>query len=199
MITSIARPDILNYMKQTQSILEGHFELSSGVHTQTYFQCAKLLQYPDIAEKIGQVLASQIDVKIDTVLSPAIGGIVIGYVVARSLGARTIFVERKEGALSLRRGFEISEGERVFIVEDVITTAKSALESSAIAEGLEAEVLGYGCIVDRSQNKTGLNIKSLIQITPEIYQPQDCPLCKQGIELVKPGSKAKIKLDNIES
>ncbi len=190
---STNKVDVLNLMKLTGSILEGHFELSSGVHTDTYFQCAKLTQYHDIAETIGLELAKTIDCEVDTILSPAIGGIIIGYVVARSLGKRNIFVERKENQLSLRRGFDIKEGEKVFIIEDVITTAKSALETTAIAKSMGAEVVGYGCIADRSENKTGLNINSLIQISPVVYHWSYCPLCKQGIEIYKPGSKAKIK------
>lgn len=188
-----AKVDVLNLMKLTGSILEGHFELSSGVHTDTYFQCAKLTQYHDIAETIGMELAKKIDLEVDTILTPAIGGIIIGYVVARSLGKRNIFVERKEGQLSLRRGFEIKEGEKIFIMEDVITTAKSALETTAIAKSFGAEVVGYGCIVDRSEEKTHLNIISLLQMSPVVHHWNDCPMCKQGIEVYKPGSKVKIK------
>lgn len=196
MTATVSTVNILDLMRQTGSILEGHFELSSGVHTETYFQCAKLLQYPDIAETVGQELAKKINYDVDTILSPAVGGIVIGYVVARSLGKRTIFVERKEGRLQLRRGFEIQKSEKIFIVEDVITTAKSALESAAIAREFGATVVGYGSIIDRSNNSTGLDIKSLFQITPVIYQPEDCPLCKAGIEIVKPGTKAIVKKDH---
>ena len=190
MITA-TRTDLLALMRQTNSILEGHFELSSGVHTEIYFQCARLLQYPKIAEEVGYMLSNMVAEDVDTILSPAVGGIVIGYVVARSLGKKTIFVERKEGKLQLRRGFEINKGEKVFIIEDVITTAKSALETAAIAEGLGAEIRGYGCVVDRSKGKTGLDIKSLIQLDPVVYQPEDCPLCKKGIKIEKPGSNVK--------
>lgn len=194
MITE-AKTDVLNLMKQTGAILEGHFELSSGVHTQIYFQCAKLLQYPEIAEYAGAELAAKINYEVDTIISPAVGGIVIGYVVARSLGKRTIFVERKDGRLQLRRGFNIEPDEKLIIIEDVITTAKSALETAAIVEEFGGIVKGYGCIVDRSKGKSGLDIRSLLQVDPVVYDPNDCPLCKQGIPIEKPGSKAVVKKD----
>jgi orotate phosphoribosyltransferase len=184
--------NIIDLMKRTECMLEGHFELSSGVHTELYFQCAKLLQYPIIAELVGIELANMINEDVDTIISPAVGGIIIGYVVARSLNKKSVFVERKEGVLSLRRGFSLDPGEKVFIIEDVITTAKSALETAAIAETFGANIKGYGCIVDRSKNQTGLDIKSLVQVQPVIYQPEDCPLCRRGMPVEKPGSKAKI-------
>lgn len=182
--------NILELMRQTSGLLEGHFELSSGAHSNTYFQCAKLLQYPDIAEIIGKELANKIDVKVDTILSPAVGGIIIGHEVAKSLGKRFIFVERKNDSLSLRRGFEIYNNENIFIIEDVITTAKSAFETALIAKEYGGEIKGYGCIVDRSKEETNLNITSLLQIQPVLYQPDQCPLCQKGIKLEKPGSKS---------
>jgi orotate phosphoribosyltransferase len=192
-LTTVKENEIVELMmKESGCMLEGHFELSSGVHTEIYFQCAKLLQYPKNAEYAGSKLADLISIDVDTILSPAVGGIIIGYVVARSLNLKSLFVERKEGNLSLRRGFNLKPGEKVFIIEDVITTAKSALETAAIAKSFGAEVKGFGCILDRSNGSTGLDIKSLYQVSPVIYQPDDCPLCKAGIPIEKPGSKAKV-------
>lgn len=185
------KSSIIEFLEKTGSIRTGHFELSSGFHSNQYFQCAKLLQYPDIAEQVGHQLAQLFDNKIDAVIGPALGGIIIAYETARALGKKNIFVERKDGNMSLRRGFEISEGEKVIIIEDVITTAKSVKETIEVINKFGAEIVGYGCIVDRSQGKTGLDIKSLIQMTPEIYSPSDCPLCKQGSKPEKPGSRVK--------
>ncbi|MEW5821809.1 MAG: orotate phosphoribosyltransferase [Cyanobacteriota bacterium] len=189
----LEKANIYELMKETGSILEGHFELSSGVHTNTYFQCAKLMQYSSIAETIGKELSNKFEKdQFDTILSPAVGGIIIGYLIAKNLNKKSIFVERKEGILQLRRGFEIEKGERIVIIEDVITTAKSALETADIATNFGAMIKGYGCIVDRSNDSTGLKINSLFQKSPVIYQPEDCPLCKKGIPIQKPGSKAKV-------
>jgi orotate phosphoribosyltransferase len=182
--------NITELLKQTDAMLTGHFELSSGLHSSQYFQCAKLLQHPEISAKIGTALSKLFNPEeIDTVVGPALGGMIIGHETARALNKKSIFVERKDGEMSLRRGFEIKEGERVIIVEDVITTAKSALEAAKIIENLGGKVVGFGCIVDRSEGKTGLNIKSLVQISPVLYKPEDCPLCKQGSLTVKPGSR----------
>jgi len=182
--------DIIEVLKETQAMLTGHFELSSGLHSNQYFQCARVLQYPQIAQRIGEKLAALFDSeKIDTVVGPALGGMIIGHEVARALNKKSIFVERKNGQMQLRRGFELKNGERVIIIEDVITTAKSALEAADVIRSFGGEVLGYGCIVDRSGGKTGLNIKSLVQIEPVIYEPDNCPLCLSGSKAVKPGSR----------
>jgi len=181
--------NVLDLLKKTDSVLEGHFKLSSGLHSNRYFQCAKLLQYPDIVEKVATELAKLFTEEIDTVVGPALGGIIIAYEVARALGKKSIFVERKDGIFCLRRGFELSKGEKVLIIEDVITTAKSIKEAVEVVEKLGGNVIGYGCIVDRSQGKTGLNIKSLIRMQVEEFEPDKCPLCKQNIPVTKPGSR----------
>ncbi|EKE03154.1 MAG: hypothetical protein ACD_20C00240G0001 [uncultured bacterium] len=189
---TIDKIDIIELLIKTDAIRKGHFELSSGLHSSQYFQCAKLLQYPDIAGGVGSRLAQLFDSsKIDLVVGPALGGIIIAHEVGRALNKRTVFAERKDGILCLRRGFEITKGERVIILEDVITTAKSALEAAEVVNELGGEVIGYGCIVDRSEGKTGLNIESLLQMTPEVYDPASCPLCKQGDNAEKPGSRTK--------
>lgn len=185
--------EIFEILKTTQSILEGHFELSSGLHSDRYFQCAKLLQYPQYAEIAGQHIAAMFNAdEIDLVLGPALGGVIIGYEVARSLGKPSIFTERKDGFMSLRRGFRINEGDRVLIVEDVITTAKSVKENMVIVDGYNAHIAGVGCIIDRSKGRSGIDIKSLTQLDPVVYDPNDCPMCKEGITLEKPGSQARV-------
>ncbi|MFH0702426.1 MAG: orotate phosphoribosyltransferase [bacterium] len=181
--------DIINMLEKTGGLLKGHFELSSGFHSSQYFQCAKLLQYPDLAQTAGSELAKLFECQIDVVVSPALGGLIIGHETARALNKKFIFAERKDGVLCLRRGFEISKDEKVLIIEDVITTAKSALETAGLVQEFGGEIVGYGCIVDRSEGKTNLNIKSLIKMNAEVYDPADCPLCEQGIESVKPGSR----------
>jgi orotate phosphoribosyltransferase len=183
--------NIIDLLEKTEAMLKGHFELSSGLHSNQYFQCAKLLQYTDIAQSVGSELAKTITEDIDVIVGPALGGMIIAHEVARALNKRSIFVERKDGIMCLRRGFEIKKGEKVIIIEDVITTAKSALEAAKVIEESGGEIISYGCIVDRSQGKTGLNIKSLLQMDPEVYAPETCPMCKSGSLAVKPGSRTK--------
>lgn len=185
--------NILELLEKTDSIRKGHFELSSGLHSSQYFQCAKLLQHPDLAQIAGIELAKLFDTDIDIVIGPALGGIIIAYEVARAMNKKSIFVERKDGIMCLRRGFEINRGDKVVIIEDVITTAKSAKEAAKVVEEYGGNIVGYGCIVDRSEGKTGLNIKSLIQMSPEIYEPDNCPMCKQGSLAEKPGSRPAIE------
>ncbi len=181
---------MIDVLIQTESLLKGHFELSSGLHSNQYFQCAKLLQYPEHAEKAGKQIAEMFDKdNTDIVVAPALGGLIIGYEVARALGKKSIFTERKDGIMTLRRGFEINRGDRVVIIEDVITTAKSTMETINVIKALGGEIAGVGCIVDRSQGQTAIKIKSLLQIEPEIYTPDECPMCKAGIPIDKPGSR----------
>ncbi|MCS7202709.1 MAG: orotate phosphoribosyltransferase [Dictyoglomus sp.] len=185
--------DWLKVFKEKNAFLEGHFLLSSGLHSPNYLQCALILQYPDIAEEIAKDIAKKIpkDLKIDTVIGPALGGIVIAYELARALKARGIFSEREEGKMTLRRGFSISQGERILICEDVITTGGSALEVANLVKNLGGEICAYACIVDRSGGKVNFDkdLYSLIQLKLDTYTPEDCPLCKEGIPLVKPGSR----------
>jgi len=183
---------MIDLLIKTESLLKGHFELSSGFHSNQYFQCAKLLQNTEYAEKAGKQLAELFDTyQIDVVVGPALGGVIIGYETARALKKKFIFTERKDGIMMLRRGFQINRGDQVLIVEDVITTAKSTRETIGIIESFGGEVVGIGCIVDRSKGETGLQIKSLLQIDPEIYDPDECPMCKSGQNIEKPGSRTK--------
>ena len=186
----------LKILKETNALLEGHFVLSSGLHSDKYVQCAKLLSYPKKAEQICTSLCEQIKKsfnKIDIILSPAIGGIVIGYEVGRQLNIETIFAERQEGKLVLRRGFEIPKNSNVLIVEDVITTGKSSLECSKLIKKAKAKVIGFACIIDRS-NKDKLKIKkkniiAQIKIDVPVFKKNNLPMYLKKISTTKPGSR----------
>ncbi len=182
--------DVLTIFKQSGALLQGHFLLTSGLHSPTYFQCALLLQHPDLAQMLCCDLALRFqDLKVDLVLSPAIGGIIVGYEVAKALGARAIFAERVEGKMRLRRGFEIKKGENVVVVEDVVTTGGSLQEVVNLVEEAGACVLGRGALVDRSGGKADPSLNSLVSLQVVTHPPQDCPLCRRGLPLVKPGSR----------
>ena len=184
----------LKILKETNALLEGHFILSSGLHSEKYVQCAKLLSKPEKAKKLCLSLAEKIKEKyknIDLILSPAIGGIVIGYEIGRILNIETIFAERINGIFSLRRGFEIKKGQKTLIVEDVITTGKSSLECSDLAKKMGAEILGYGCIIDRSNGKSNINKEIVSQVEIEIptYTKENLPKHLEKIKPIKPGSR----------
>jgi len=182
--------EVLNLLEKAEGVLHGHFCLTSGLHSDTYFQCAKLYQYPDITEKLGRLLAEKLsDIEFDTIIAPAIGAVIIGYETAKQAGKRNLFVERKDGVMQLRRGYTLKKGERIVIIEDVITTARTIKETIEAVKDYEPEIAAVGCIVDRTKGLTGYNIKSLMQIDPVVYEPENCPLCRQGIECVKPGSR----------
>lgn len=187
--------EVLELLESAEGVLKGHFCLTSGLHSDIYFQCAKLYQYPEIVEKIAKRIAEQLkDVEFDTVVAPAIGALIIGYETAKQSGKRNLFVERKDGEMQLRRGYTLKKGEKVVIMEDVITTAKTIYETIDALKEYDVEIAAVGCIVDRTCGKTGLNIKSLLQIEPVTYEPDNCPLCKEGIPLVKPGSRTTVKV-----
>lgn len=173
------------------ALLEGHFQLSSGLHSPNYMQCALLLAHPGIAEKLGAALARLAPETPDLIVSPAMGGLIIGQEVARGLGVRHYFMERVEGKLTLRRGFSLHKGERFIVVEDVVTTGKSSQEVIDAAAACGAKALGVLSIVDRTQGRSGLSVplKSLLQMSIPSHAPEDCPLCRQGLPVVKPGSR----------
>ena len=184
----------LKILKETNALLEGHFILSSGLHSNQYVQCAKLLSYPKMAEKVCLSLCEKIKKKfkkIDVILSPAIGGIVVGYEVGRQLKIETIFAERLDGRLILRRGFKIPENSNVLIVEDVITTGKSAVECSSIVKKNSAKLAGYACIIDRS--KEDISIKnqmvSQMKFNIETFAEDKIPKDLKKISPIKPGSR----------
>lgn len=183
---------LLNIFKESEALLTGHFLLTSGRHSNQYFQCAKVLQYPLYAEKLCSVIADHFkSFEIDTVIAPAIGGIVVGQEVARLLGKRSIFAERENSKLELRRGFSLQEGERVLVSEDVVTTGGSVFEVIEIVKSNGAIPVGVGYIVDRSNGKVNFGIPQIATISLEVisYFQDDCPLCKQGLPAVKPGSR----------
>ncbi len=185
----------LDILKKTNALLEGHFVLSSGLHSSKYIQCAKLLSYPSKAKKICESLANQIKNKfnkIDLILSPAIGGIIIGYEIGRILKKETIFCERVKGKFTLRRGFSIKKGSRVLIIEDVITTGKSSMECVELIKKSKASLLGFAAIIDRSSKKT-LKIKkkiiSHLKIDVPTYKTNQLPKDLKLIPITRPGSR----------
>ena len=185
----------LNILKKTNALLEGHFILSSGLHSSKYIQCAKLLSYPHLADKICKSLANQIKKKykkIDLILSPAIGGIVIGYEIGKLLKKETIFCERVKGKFTLRRGFSINKGARVLIIEDVITTGKSSLECVKLVKKAHAKLLGFASIINRSTKKS-LKIKTKIvshlKIDVPVYSSNQLPDTLKSVPITTPGSR----------
>jgi orotate phosphoribosyltransferase len=185
--------DVLRLFRRSGALLEGHFRLSSGRHSPGYLQCALVLQFPRDAEAIGAALAARVTALGATcVLSPALGGIVIGQEVARALNVRALFAERQEGVLKLRRGFALSPDDSVLVVEDVVTTAGSTRETMAVAEQHGARIVGACSIVDRSGGTHGLTLPyvALLPMDLATYAEADCPQCLQGIPVTKPGSRA---------
>lgn len=179
-------------LQRTGVLKEGHFLLSSGRHSRQYMQCAQLLQYPWEAERVGKALADQFrDIKVDVVIGPALGGVIIAHEVARALGVRCLFTERKDGKMELRRGFEIKPEENILIIEDVVTTGGSVKEVIQVVDSFGANLVGVGSIIDRSGGKNPFPClyRSLIQVNIETYLPNECPLCQQGSPLIKPGSR----------
>ncbi len=184
----------LKILKETNALLEGHFILSSGLHSNLYIQCAKLLSHPEKAETICSSLSEKIKMKfekIDIILSPALGGIVVGYEIGRQLKKETIFAERNDSKLVLRRGFEIKENSNVLIVEDVITTGKSVIECSNIVKLNKAKLLGYACIIDRSNENISIKnqIVSQMKLNIKTFTADKIPDELKKIEPIKPGSR----------
>lgn len=200
--------NVENIYKEAGALLEGHFILSSGNHSNRYLQSAKVLEDTSRAEILAKALADEItksDIKVDTICAPALGGILAGYELARALKIRSIFVERKAGVMELRRGFEIKKGEKVLICEDIITTGGSAMEASKAIEALGGEVVGFASLANRgfcqrvgsdSEAKSECKIPSdkplfaLDDFEFEMYSPDECPMCKNGSIAIKPGSRA---------
>jgi orotate phosphoribosyltransferase len=183
---------VLDLFRRSGALLEGHFRLSSGLHSTGYLQCALVLQEPRDAETLGRALAEKVrPLNVDAVLSPAIGGLIIGHEVARALGVRAMFAERQEGKLTLRRGFALKPGERVLIVEDVLTTGLSTRETSEVARAAGADVVGAAAIINRSGGDPGLGVPfaALADHALPTYQAEACPLCAEGQPVVKPGSR----------
>ena len=183
---------VLQLFRESGALLEGHFKLSSGLHSGGYLQCALVLQHPPHAEALGRALAATLAVHRPTVvLSPALGGLIIGHEVARGLGVRAIFAERQEQILTLRRGFSLSPDDRVVVIEDVVTTGGSTKETMVVAEQAGATVAAAGSVIDRSGGNASLGVPftSLVTLNLPTYPPDDCPMCKEGRAVVKPGSR----------
>ena len=184
----------LKILKETNALLEGHFILSSGLHSSMYVQCAQLMSKPELASKICISLSEKIQnefKKFDLILSPAMGGILIGYEIGRLLKKETIFSERVNGEFKLRRDFSIKKNQKVLIIEDVITTGKSSLECAKLVSASEAEIIGYACIIDRSNGKSSIKSKIISQLKLDIptYSEKDLPDNLSAIKAVKPGSR----------
>jgi orotate phosphoribosyltransferase len=183
---------ILKHFRETNALLEGHFILSSGLHSPNYLQCALALQNPQDTAEFGKAIAENFNgEQFDTVASPAIGGLIIGFVVAQALNVRFIWTERENRAMTLRRGFSVKENERILVVEDVITTGGSTRECIEALETRGAKVVAAASIIDRSNGRADVGVPriSLVSLDVPSYKTEDCPMCKQGKVAVKPGSK----------
>jgi orotate phosphoribosyltransferase len=184
--------DVLALLNKTGALLQGHFKLSSGLHSPNYVQCALLLEAPRNAKALGEALAAKVRaIRPQKIVAPAMGGLIIGYTVAESLDKPMIFTERKDGEMTLRRGFKIERGERVVIVEDVVTTGKSTNETAKVVAAHGGLVFGFASILNRSgkQNPFDAPFESLLALDLETYQPEKCPLCAAGSPLDAPGSR----------
>ena len=182
----------LDQFKKTGALLDGHFILSSGLHSPNYLQCALALQKPEDASAFGRAIAAKLAAEeFDTVASPAIGGLIIGYATAQALGTRFIWTERENGVMTLRRGFTVVPGERILVVEDVITTGGSTRECIRALEKQGAKVVAAASIIDRSNGAADVGVPriSLVSLDVPSYAPEDCPMCARGLEAVKPGSR----------
>jgi orotate phosphoribosyltransferase len=183
---------VLDLYKKTGALLTGHFLLSSGLHSEQYLQSALVLQQPDIATKLCAALAEHFrEARIEAVIAPALGGVFVSHETARALGVRALFAERVHGELTLRRGFTIRQGERVLVVEDVITTGKSTKETIRVVQEAGGAVIAAASLIDRSGGKADLGApyKSLVTLDVPTYTPESCPLCKAGSAPIKPGSR----------
>ncbi len=192
----MTRDEVLGLFRQSGALLEGHFKLSSGLHSGGYLQCALVLQHPPHAEALGCALGHTLGVLAGTpdataVLSPALGGVVIGHEVGRALGVRALFAERQEGRLTLRRGFALDASDRVIVVEDVVTTGGSTRETIEVARAAGAEVIAAASIIDRGAEPSVLDVPfaSLVHYPLPTFEAEACPLCAKGLPVVKPGSR----------
>jgi orotate phosphoribosyltransferase len=198
-VTSLDPARVLEMFRETQAMLEGHFVLSSGLHSDRYFQCALILERPDKAEILATEMARRLRAgghgRFDIVIGPALGAVTWAYEVARALGSRAQFTERKDDEMQLRRGFQVKPGDNVLVVEDVFTTGGSAREVVEVLAGYGVKPKAVGCIVNRSGGnpfeRDGFPMIALAQVDVKSWAPDDCPLCKARVPLVKPGSRAK--------
>jgi len=188
----VTQDQVLTRFRERGALLEGHFRLSSGLHSPNYLQCALVLQHPADAEACGRAVAAKLSgVQATAVLSPALGGLIIGHEVARALGVRAIFAERSDGVLTLRRGFTLGADDRVVIVEDVLTTGGSTRETMEVARQWGATVVAAAAVINRSGTASPVDVPfaALADFSPPTYKPEECPLCAKGLPVVKPGSR----------
>ncbi len=190
----IKTEEVMKKFEQAGAIQKGHFKLTSGVHSDTYIQCAQVMQHPEFMHNLCSELGKKFrGDDIDVIVGPAIGGIIMAHVMARVLGpwVRAIFTERENGKMTLRRSFEINQGEKVLVVEDVTTTGSSVREVMDIVKSRQGKVVGVGVLIDRSGGKVdfGIKTKKLLTVDIKTYLPEECPLCKKGIPAAKPGSR----------
>ena len=190
----MTQDEVIKMFKQSEALLEGHFRLTSGLHSDRYLQCALVLQNPRQAEALGAALAARLRAlgnQPDLVIAPALGGILVAHEVARALGVRGLFAERQDGMLTLRRGFRIEPGEKAYVVEDVVTTGGSTKETIEVVLKAGAVVLAAGSLIDRSGGRTNLGVPRVALAVLDIpaFSPEECPLCKTGSKAIKPGSR----------
>ena len=186
--------EILEVFRRNSALLEGHFILSSGLHSDRYIQCALVLQHPRVAEQLGSELAAKLrHLGASVVAAPALGGILVAHEVARALGVRAIFTERQEGVMTLRRGLSLAAGEPTLVVEDVLTTGLSTRETIQCVEQAGGKVVGAGALIDRSGGTADLGLPraALLALQIQNYNPAECPLCQSGSPAIKPGSRIK--------
>ena len=189
-MSKLGKFDVVGLLQEHGAILNGHFQLPSGFHTQTYIQTSLVMQYPNLAQKVAKEMASKFPQEINVVISPSVGAMVIGQEVARVKKARSIFTERINGVMVLKRDFKIAEGERALVVDDVLNTGRLCSEAINLARGYGAKVIGVVAIVDRSTADLTLNVpvRGLISYPLQLFTPDNCPLCRQKIQLTVPGS-----------
>jgi len=190
----VQEKEIMEKFEEAGAILKGHFKLTSGVHSDTYIQCAQVMQYPGFIQSLCNELGKRFkDDRIEVIVGPAIGGIIMAHVMALALGSwvRAVFTERENGKMTLRRSFQIKKGENVLVVEDVTTTGSSVREVIDIVKERQGKVVGVGALIDRSGGKIDFGVKyeKLLTIKMDVHDPRDCPLCKKGIPAIKPGSR----------
>jgi orotate phosphoribosyltransferase len=191
----MTQEEVLNIFKQSEALLEGHFRLTSGLHSDRYLQCALVLQHPQQAAALGAALAGKLHSLAempDFVIAPALGGILVAHEVAKALGVRGLFAERQDGALKLRRGFQIKSCEKAYVVEDVVTTGGSTRETMEVVTQAGGIVIAAGSLIDRSGGKTDLGVPraALAVLNVPTFTPEECPLCKTGSQAIKPGSRS---------
>lgn len=189
----LSQEQVVKIFQDSGALLSGHFRLTSGRHGEQYFQCALVLQYPNYTQKLCHELASRFQGEgVSAVIGPAMGGIIVSYETARALGVRSLFTERENGVMKLRRGFSLKPGEKVLVVEDVVTTGGSVREVIEVVRGLGGEVVGAGVLVDRSGGTVDLGVRKEALLNMEVvsYAPEECPLCRQGLPAIKQGSRS---------